>query len=249
MPAAAPLSKRDRILLGMLTPSSNTTLEPVSARMLAGLPEVSVHAGRFRVTQIALGADALGQFDMAPMLAAADLLADAQCQAICWNGTSAGWLGFDRDVSLCRAIEERTGIRASSCVLAMVEAMHLAGVRRFGLVSPYTDDVQQAIVANFAHAGFECVAERHAGISVNFDFSAIEPAVIDRMLDEVAQVKPQAVLVLCTNMDGAALAADFEQRSGALLLDSVATAAWGALRAAGVDARRVRGWGRLFDLA
>ena len=249
MPAAAAPSKRDRILLGMLTPSSNTTLEPVSARMLAGLPEVSVHAGRFRVTQIALGADALGQFDMDPMLAAADLLADAHCQAICWNGTSAGWLGFDRDASLCRAIEERTGIRASSSVLAMVEAMHLAGVRRFGLVSPYTDDVQQAIVTNFARAGFECVAERHAGISVNFDFSTIEPAVIDRMLDDVAQASPQAVMVLCTNMDGAALAADFEQRSGALLLDSVATAAWGALRAAGVDARRVRGWGRLFDLA
>jgi maleate isomerase len=244
----SPPSKRDRVLLGMLTPSSNTTLEPVTARLLAGLPEVSAHAGRFRVTQIALGADALGQFDLAPMLAAAELLADAHCHAICWNGTSAGWLGFDRDVALCRAIKQRTGIRACSSVLAMVEAMTLAGVKRFGLVSPYTDDVQQAIVANFARAGFDCVAERHAGIHVNFDFSTIEPGRIDRMLDEVAQAGPQAVLVLCTNMDGAALAADFERRSGTLLLDSIATAAWGALRTAGVDARRVRGWGRLFDL-
>lgn len=247
-PTAASPSKHERVLLGMLTPSSNTTLEPVSARMLADLPEVSVHAGRFRVTQIALGADALGQFDMAPMLAAADLLADAHCHAICWNGTSAGWLGFDRDVALCQAIEQRTGIRACSSVLSMAQAMDLAGVRRFGLVSPYTDDVQQAIVGNFARAGYECVAERHAGIRVNFDFSTIEPAAIDRMLDEVAQAQPQAVIVLCTNMDGAALAAGFERRSGMLLLDSIATAAWGALRAAGVDTRRVRGWGRLFDL-
>jgi maleate isomerase len=115
-------------------------------------------------------------------------------------------------------------------------------------VSPYTDDVQQAIVGNFARAGYECVAERHAGISVNFDFSTIEKATIDRMLDEVAQAQPQAVIVLCTNMDGAALAADFERRSGILLLDSIATAAWGSLRVAGVDPRRVRGWGRLFDL-
>lgn len=248
MTATAPPAKRDRILLGMLTPSSNTTLEPVTARLLAGLPEVSAHAGRFRVTQIALGADALGQFDMAPMLAAADLLADAHCHAICWNGTSAGWLGFERDVALCEAITARTGIPAASSVLAMVEALQRAGVRRYGLVSPYIDDVQQAIVANFARAGYECVAERHAGISVNFDFSTLEPAAIDRMLDEVAQSEPQAVIVLCTNMDAAALAPAFEARSGALLLDSVATAAWGALRAAGVDARRVRGWGRLFDL-
>lgn len=242
-------SKRDRVLLGMITPSSNTTLEPVTARMLAGLPEVSVHAGRFRVTEISMGASALGQFDMSPMLAAADLLADAHCNAICWNGTSAGWLGFERDRQLCAEIELRTGIRATSAVLALLDAFRLAGVTRYGLVSPYTDDIQQAIIANFARSGFECVAERHSGIRVNFDFSTIEPATIARMLDDVAEARPQAVVVLCTNMDGAALAEDFERRSDALLLDSISTAAWGALRVAGVDTGRVHHWGRLFSLA
>ena len=241
-------SKQDRVLLGMLTPSSNTTLEPVTTAMVAGLPEATAHFGRFRVTEIALSQQALGQFDMAPMLAATDLLADARCNAICWNGTSAGWLGFDRDRQLCAEIERRTGIRATSAVLALLDAFRLAGVTRYGLVSPYTDDIQQAIVANFARSGFECVAERHTGIRVNFDFSTIEPADIDRMLDEVAAARPQAVVVLCTNMDGAGLAEDFERRSGALLLYSISTAAWGSLRTAGVDTRRVRGWGRLFTL-
>jgi maleate isomerase len=241
-------TKKDRVLLGMITPSSNTALEPVTARMLAGLPEVSVHAGRFRVTEISMGASALGQFDMAPMLAAADLLADAHCHAICWNGTSAGWLGFDRDRQLCAEIERRTGTRATSAVLALLDALRLAGITRYGLVSPYTDDIQQAIVANFARSGFECVAERHAGIRVNFDFSTIETSEIQRMLDEVAAAGPQAVVILCTNMDGAGLAEDFERRTGALLLDSIAFAAWGTLRAAGVDTRRVQGWGRLFSL-
>ena len=53
----------DRRLLGMLTPSSNTVLEPMTTAMLDGLPEVSAHFGRFRVTEISLGAGALGQFD------------------------------------------------------------------------------------------------------------------------------------------------------------------------------------------
>jgi maleate isomerase len=242
------LSKKDRVLLGMITPSSNTALEPVTARLLAGLPEASVHAGRFRVTEISMGASALGQFDMAPMLAAADLLADAHCHAICWNGTSAGWLGFDRDRQLCAEIERRTGIRATSAVLALLDAFRLAGITRYGLVSPYTDDIQQAIIANFARSGFECVAERHAGIRVNFDFSTIESSTIAAMLDEVAASRPQAVVILCTNMDGASLAEDFERRTGVLLLDSIAFAAWGSLRAAGVDTRRVQGWGRLFSI-
>jgi maleate isomerase len=86
-----------RCRLGMLTPSSNTVLEPVTAAMLAGLPDVSAHLARFRVTEISLGQRALGQFELEPMLAAAELLADARVASICWNGTSAGWLGFESD--------------------------------------------------------------------------------------------------------------------------------------------------------
>jgi maleate isomerase len=78
--------------LGMLTPSSNTVLEPVIGAMLADLPEVSAHFTRFRVTEILLGQGALGQFELEPMLAAADLLADARVASICWNGPRrAGW--------------------------------------------------------------------------------------------------------------------------------------------------------------
>jgi hypothetical protein len=51
-----------RIRLGILTPSSNTSLEPLTQALIAGLPEVSVHFARFSVTQIALSPDALGQF-------------------------------------------------------------------------------------------------------------------------------------------------------------------------------------------
>ena len=52
-----------RILLGMLTPSSNTALEPITTAMVAGLPEVSAHFSRFKVTEIALSNTALAQFD------------------------------------------------------------------------------------------------------------------------------------------------------------------------------------------
>ena len=63
-----------RTLLGMLTPSSNTILEPLTSAMVAGVPGVSAHFGRFRVTEISLKSAALGQFDDAPVLEAAKLL-------------------------------------------------------------------------------------------------------------------------------------------------------------------------------
>lgn len=236
----------NRTFLGMLTPSSNTRLEPVCARMLSGLPEVTPHFGRFRVTEISLGEQALGQFDLEPMLAAAELLADARCHSICWNGTSAGWLGFERDRELCRAIESRTAVRACSSVLALAEIFRATGVERFGLVSPYTDDIVQAIARNFGREGFELVAERHLGIKVNFEFSEIEPETIAAMVREVAKGKPQAITVFCTNMDGASLAEELERELGIPVYDTIATAVWASLRTAGVHAARVKGWGRLF---
>lgn len=240
------MSRKDRKFLGMLTPSSNTTLEPVCARMLAGVPEVSAHFGRFRVTEISLSERGLGQFELEPMLAAADLLADAHCHAICWNGTSAGWLGFERDRELCRAIEARTRVPACSSVLALAEIFRVTGVERFGLVTPYTDDVQAAIQANFRREGYECAGERHLGLSVNFDFSEAEPATLADMVRDVAKSQPQAITVFCTNMDGASLAEELEREIGIPVYDTIAMAIWSALRVAGVDPRRVQGWGRLF---
>ena len=54
---------KKRTLLGMLTPSSNTSLEPLTSAMVAGLPGVSAHFARFPVTEISLTGQALGQFD------------------------------------------------------------------------------------------------------------------------------------------------------------------------------------------
>ena len=46
--------------LGVLTPSSNTALEPLTSSIVGALPGTSVHFSRFRVTEIALDARALG---------------------------------------------------------------------------------------------------------------------------------------------------------------------------------------------
>ncbi|MGV8823572.1 maleate cis-trans isomerase family protein [Methylibium petroleiphilum] len=236
-----------RVLLGMLTPSSNTALEPLTSAMLSGLPEVSAHFGRFRVTEISLQPQALGQFDMAPILEAARLLADAHVDVIAWNGTSSGWLGFDADVALCQRIEQETGVRCCTSVLALNEIMEKTQRRRFGLVTPYLDDVQAAIVANYARSGYECVAERHLNRSVNFSFSEVEPPQIVQMAHEVAEARPQCLTTFCTNLRAAQLAPTLEAALGLPVYDTVSTAVWKSLRVCGVDTRRVKGWGSLFD--
>jgi len=239
---------QELIRIGMLTPSSNTVLEPVTSAMASQLPEVSVHFDRLRVTEISLDAPALGQFTDEPMLKAAELLADARVDVICWNATSAGWLGFDRDRHLVQAIRAHTGIKACSCVLSLLEVMAASRVRRYALVTPYISAVQARIIDNFAVAGYECVAERHLEVRDNFAFALVSEVTIESMIREAGAAAPDAIIVLCTNLRGGPLAVALEDELGLPIYDSVAAALWGALREAGIDARRVRGWGRLFEV-
>jgi len=236
-----------RVLLGMLTPSSNTTLEPVTTQMIAGLPEASAHFGRFKVTEIALSEQALAQFDDTEILRAAELLAHAKVQTIGWNGTSASWLGFDTDEHLCRRITKATGARACTSVLALNEIFMLTAVKRFGLVTPYRDDVQQKIIENYARSGLECVAERHLRLQDNFSFSDVTADEIRRMTREVASAQPDAITILCTNLRGAPLVPELERELAIPIYDSIATVVWKSLKLAGVDPKRVKGWGRLFE--
>lgn len=234
--------------IGVLTPSSNTALEPLTSAMLADLPGCSAHFARFRVTEISLSDAALGQFDDRNILAAAELLADARVDVIAWSGTAAGWRGFDTDLRLVEAITARTGIRATTAVLALNELLAIARIDRIALVTPYTADVQRRIIDNYAQAGVQVVAEHHYDISINHDFALVEPQRMLASMREVARARPapQAIATYCTNLRAARLAPAFEAEGEAVLLDTVATTVWGALRAGGVDPSPLRGWGRLF---
>jgi len=233
--------------LGVLTPSSNTALEPLTSALAAALPGASAHFSRFKVTEIALSDQALGQFDDSKILAAADLLADAEVDVIGWSGTSSGWLGFDADRRLCERIRERTGIPATTAVLALNELLAIKQVQRLAFVTPYTDDVQQRILANYRALGIEVVAERHLGIRINHQFAQVPPQLLREKMAEVAQAKPQAITTFCTNLHAAPLAAEIARAHGIPLLDTVSTTVWGMVRAAGASPAAIIGWGELFQ--
>ncbi len=232
--------------LGMLTPSSNTALEPVTYAMLSGAEGVSAHFSRFKVTEIALSESAKAQFDHSEILRAAELLAHAKVDVIAWNGTSASWLGFDRDERLCERITEATGIRACTTVLAYRDLLRQLPAARIGLVSPYTADVQDRIVAVWGSQALNCVAERHLSLADNFSFAEVPEAEVARLIEEVVRDGADAAVVLCTNMRGAGVAERLERRLGVGVFDSIAVTLWACLAAAGVDPSIVRGWGSVF---
>ena len=233
--------------IGMLTPSSNTVLEPYTAEILRPFgAEASVHFGRFRVTEISMSQGSQAQFDLAPVLDAASLLADARVDVIAWNGTSSAWLGLERDVELCREIEAATGIAATTTMLAYDRLFRAAGVTRIALVTPYLGEVQERIVANYARQGITVVAERHLEDRGNFSFCEYTPEAIADCVRDVAAARPQMIAIVCTNFRGAPVVAALERECGIPIIDSVAITAFATARLVGLDTARITGWGRLF---
>lgn len=248
-----------RIRLGVLVPSSNTALEPLTTTLLTPLPHITVHYSRFPVTEISLSPSALSQFHDATILSAALLLADAHVDVIGWSGTSAGWLGFDADVRLCEKIREVTGIEATSSVLGLGRVLEVlmpegGGKRGLGLVTPYLDAVQERVVEVLGGGGWEVVAESHLNRRVNVEFAEIGEEVLDRQVEEVVERMGgegrRVVSTFCTNLRAAQRVAYWEGKyPGLVVLDTVATVVWDMLRIAQVDTKGIVGWGKLFDIS
>lgn len=234
--------------IGMLTPSSNTVLEPYTTAMLAAYGErASAHFGRFRVKEISMSQASLTQFVEEPILQAADHLADARVDVIAWNGTSASWLGFDKDETLCRTIASQTGIPGTSTILALNEIIELTGARTMGLVTPYLTEIQDRIIANYKGIGIDIIADRRLEDRGNFSFAEYSPELIAGLVRDVAASRPDIIAIVCTNFRGAPVVRQLEEELGILIVDSVAITLWSAIRIAGFDPAEITGWGRLFQ--
>lgn len=228
---------------GTITPSSNIIVERVTLAMTRDIPDVSPHFARFG---FAGSTDTVVEdYHWPSMLGAAQLLADAHVDLICWNGSKGGELGFDRDRVLCERITEAHGIPAVTSVLALDALLRGANIDRIGFVTPFRQPVNDKIVRRWREAGYDVVADLGAGLSDNFSYSTMAPETLAQMARQVADSKPDAILFYCTNLPGAGLCAAMEDELGIPVLDSVSAGVWGALNALGLGGSLPGKWGRL----
>ncbi|MCZ2403687.1 aspartate/glutamate racemase family protein [Paenarthrobacter sp. Z7-10] len=231
----------------MIVPSSNTCLEPQTYRILGDRTDVTVHSTRIAVTRIALDSGSDKQFDFRTMLDAAELLKTAEVDVVAWNGTAGSWLGVDHDRETVRQITEATGIPATTSTLAYLDAFQAFGISRIGLVTPYTQDVNDAVVRIYRGEGISVTSERHLGLSINESFARVDPSELlepSKDLLERPGERPEALIYLCTNLYGAPVVEEVEREYGVPVLDSVAVTLWKCLTLAGAAGLEPR-WGRL----
>jgi maleate isomerase len=233
--------------VGHITPSSNSVLEPmVTAMQHALTTPVAHHFTRIRVERIALGDTEMAQFDLEPMLTAAALLADAPMDLLVWNGTSGSRSGLASDRHLCAEIQRQTGIAALTSTTALLDLLTEREISRYALAVPYTRDVSERIVSVYAEEGLACQGIADLGISENRDMAYLSPDVIRDLVRRADTRSADAILVICTGVAGAPLAAELERELGKPVIDSVAVTFWAILRALKLQAD-LPGWGAVLS--
>lgn len=232
--------------IGMIVPSSNTCLEPMTYRMLGERDDVTVHSARIPVTRIALDSDSDRQFDVESMCRAAELLATADVDVIAWNGTSGSWVGPEHDQDIAAVITRTTGVPATTSTLAYLDAFERFDIRSVALLTPYTRDVNEQVVARYDKQGIRVVADRALGLSDNESFARVTPEELLPPSRELLEESPDALVYLCTNLYGAPVVQTVEAESQVAALDSVAVTLWKCLEIAGARLLDER-WGRLLS--
>ena len=235
--------------IGMLTPSSNTVLEPLCSSMVSGLEDVvTMHYSRFRVTIISLEDDALHQFDFTPMLHAAELLADADVDVIAWNGTSGGWLGLDVDRKLCELITKETGIPATTSMLSQLKLFNTLNVHTIHLITPYLSSIQDCLKKEYSQAGISIVNDENLGLSLNRSFSQVSQSQIQEMFAHVCTSPADAISVVCTNFPAMWSVPKMEAYYHIPIIDTINCVVWDCMQILGLPTNLITNNGMIFNI-
>lgn len=246
-PAPTPETFETIRKLGHITPSCNSALEPLSAMLTSSISaQISNHFTRIPVTSISLSDDDLDQFDVRPMVEAAELLAEAPIHAIAWNGTSGSWTGPEADRRLSEAITEATGLPATTSTLAQLDILHRHGVERIAIATPYADDVSEKIDEVYANEGYKVVRHANLGLTVGKDMANVPRLQIAQLVRDADAAGAQAIAVVCTGLPATLLVEELEAELGKPVFDSIAVTVKRGMELAGVDAP-VHGWGALME--
>lgn len=225
--------------IGLLVPSSNTTVEPEFYRALPA--SVTVHVARLFLTQITPEA-ILGM--VGDVEAQSRLLASADVDAIVLGATAPSFLkglGYDREV--IQRIEKACGKPATTTSTALIEAIRHLGLKQVVLAAAYDDKVN-AIARAFLEAnGVAVLDAKGLGLVDNLVVGRLESQTAYDLACQADRPDAEAIVLACTNWKTMDVIDRLERDLGKPVISTTQVSVWGALKMLGVGG--VEGYGRL----
>lgn len=226
--------------IGLLVPSSNTTVEVEFYRALP--PHITLHVARLHLTQITPEA-ILGM--VADLEAQSRNLASADVDVIVLGATAPSFLkglGYDREVA--QRITAATGKPATTTSTALIEAIGHLKLKRIVLGSAYDDRVNGIARAFLEANGLMVVAAQGLGLVENLVVGRLNDETAYELAKKVDRAEAEGIVLACTNWKTMGVIERLEQELRKPVVSTTQVSVWAALRALG-ERQGIPGYGTL----
>ena len=240
---------RGRARIGVLVPFTNTNLEPDLSLMCPR--GISMHIARIggydadetpdeRQMQ-GLGSAALDEPLRLLMGARPDLVIYGCTSATLTHGSA-----FDR--ALADRIRAASGAQTVTAAGALVAALRQVGAAHVGFASPYVRQINDMAVDFLASEGVTVLARSEVGAALsNTGQGAMSPDEVLALGQAADHPKAEAIVLSCTDMRSAEIAARLETVVGKPVITSNQASLFAALKGLSIP-DKITGFGRLLEI-
>ena len=226
--------------LGLIVPSSNTTMEAEFWKM--ALRWATVHTARVRLQKITI--DDLKEMEE-QMLEKTIYLADAGVGVIGYGCTTGSLLkGKNHGREIERKITEKTGIPAVAAAKAVIDALNDLQIKRLCVATPYIEEINRLEKKFIEQNGIDVLRIEGLSILNNSEVGSKDPGVAYELAKQAYVPETQAVFVSCTNLRTIEVIDRLEKELGVPVISSNTATLWAMMRKAGFK-RKLKGYGRL----
>jgi maleate cis-trans isomerase len=167
-------------------------------------------------------------------------LASAEVDVILQAGTAIAFFrGFGHDQELSQRIHAATGIKATTSLTAVIDALRTLQIHRPAIATSYLADIDRRLVDVLEKSGFKVAAIRGMGLKKSIDMGKVFPEQTYRLARQVVRSAPQAdgILISCGNLRTFEAIESLEIDTGLSVVTSNQAGLWQSMRMAGIKDR------------
>lgn len=228
--------------LGLIIPSSNTTMEPEFYWILP--KSFTVHSCRLRLREVTLK-------DLVKMEQRieeeAPKLADA-CVSVIGFGCTSGSLfrGLGHDKQIEAKIEKITGIPTVSTAGAVVDALKAMEIKNLAVATPYIEKINRLEEEFLSANGFRVVDLKGLSIKDNLKIGKLASQSAHELVKKLKFEKADGIFVSCTNFATLDSIEKIEKDTQKIVVSSNSATLWAMLKKCDVHVG-IKGYGKLLE--
>lgn len=217
------------IRVGLIVPSSNTTMENEFRKLLP--PKISLHTARMRLTNVTI--EELFKMER-DAVSAGLMLADADVNVIvygCTTGSLIGGKGYDEKIA--NEIKKATNKSVVVTTTAVVNALKELQASKISLATPYTDEVTKKEIDFLEGMGFKILNTKNLGITSNLEIGRQQPETVYQLAKQANVNQAEAIFISCTNLRTIEVIDQLENELKKPVISSNTATLWATLRGLG----------------